>query len=1300
MIDVNELYKIYVKTPALKLMERLDEYDSFYEKAVENRDKEIEDFIAFYNKKQADLRKAETDKDREKLLDSHFGVTPDFINSFDVKIKEVNEVIERMEKERFEISTNIISSIIMKDSSEEEIKYKESIENEFQEILGKIEELRVKIQNDNVIKNRNYKMSVEADNEIFLELQSKKEQLLQYSDKITDNCALWGISPLDLDIDNDTFTLDELNNLYDKYLESMEKEETSGNIIRVIRAKFPDLKVQGVLVLVAIILCFTPILNILSLIFFGGIAYGQIKNKNKAKYYSVLGAITFKIDPMSLSTSMLDESKLLPEELTEEMIEEDPRFDKFCDLIDEIMEREEFKGSVKFQDALNDFSLKRDGFNKEINKIGEKWTIKKECILTDLEKEVEFLKDAKAKALEDYQKFGLRFDKRLVFDSNFVFGIEGDINEQYVDVGLNNVIIRPYNNARVHDSFLRVLYMNIITHINPTNIVVYIYDPNNRGSLFMPFYREELKDVMKIQHNDLTKIIDELRGIADTNLKDLQGRTIHEYNQKAMNEGLTPKKYHLLFILSQPKNVEEDEALRAFFDYSTNVGIMIYMVSDNMQSRKATTFRRPFDDVDDPLVGITDQECRDFAIRHAKAYKNLAPKGGILWTDFINKAFKPEQFWSGNGSSFIDIYPGFLNGDPSEVPIFPFGNEGDIHMIGVGGTGAGKSVFINHCIATATWLYSPRELELWLADFKGVEFTFYLGSEKFPAILPHMAACLCTADPDFATSLFKAFRDMADFRYEEMKGAGVKNMPGWNDLVVQNVSMSKQSGEEMRKPQALIDLHRDDKSPYNPIWTDEDYWPRVWFIVDEFQVIFEKADPKNLESINADITQISKVARAAGAHIFFTSQSMKKTVSADILNQFSLRFGLRCAEDTSQDIMGSKLSSSITAKNGWLYVKTVSLKPEEAKFIKTPFIEDKEKDEYQSLTLEAANVDYSRDSYIEAADKLHASPLHAHIARLADEAKKRGMLRKIPPVKYSESDECKFEYLENAFKNKAIIAKLPKFGVFFLGDRMAYSANQAPENVILGAKNNTHIFSVFNDNQDPPKFFKSLMYNIKHNTIEKEIIEERKAMLESRLKSCTSDEERASIENQLKDVKGQTILIHASSNDLGYVMEADLYLDERLAHFYDEKVKPIEILNWVEKVMESRRANPKEKERPIWVFCLGWDKAQGVGVDPDHMMRGKMTSILSLCGELNIHFIFICSSLGKITEAVFSTCNILIAGRVDSDTSIMLMKSKIANKTEPKNGWMYIRRDGKCTRVKIYQSEITREIAADEIYIQ
>ena len=74
------------------------------------------------------------------------------------------------------------------------------------------------------------------------------------------------------------------------------------------------------------------------------------------------------------------------------------------------MEREEFKGSVKFQDALNDFSLKRDGFNKEINKIGEKWTIKKECILTDLEKEVEFLKDAKAKALEDYQKFGLRFD--------------------------------------------------------------------------------------------------------------------------------------------------------------------------------------------------------------------------------------------------------------------------------------------------------------------------------------------------------------------------------------------------------------------------------------------------------------------------------------------------------------------------------------------------------------------------------------------------------------------------------------------------------------------------------------------------------------------------------------------------------------------------------------------------------------------------------------------------------------------------------------------------------------------------
>lgn len=1300
MESVDDIYKVYVENPCKKFLEVLDKYDKDYEGLTSKRPKNIEDFLEFYRQKELSIAQAgDNEKEKKKAIKKHFGLTPNFFLDINKQIEEVQKVIDRIKQEKFEISIDIIPALIMKEQNDKEIQFREGIEAEYDAIVSQVEALRTNIQNDNVKKNRDYELSVKADNEVFVELQNKKEILLKYSDKITDNCALWGISPLDIDIDSDTFSLEELNVLYDKYIAAMDKEESGENIIKLLKSKVPDPKMQAAIIGIAFILCFTPLLNVLSLVFFGGIAAGQIRNKNKAKYYSVLGAITFKIDPMSMSTSNLDKSKLLPEIITDEMLDTDPRFQKFNDLIEDVMEREEFTGASVYQNALNGFSMKKDNFLSEVKRFERIWNDKRDAIVSDLHQEIEFLKDAAKKGLNDYEKFGDRFSKSLVFDSNFTLGCRDDIDEQFVDVGLNNVIIKPSMNDRVHNAFLRLLYVNVITHVNPTNLVVHIYDPNNRGSLFMPFYNGDLKDIIKFEHTDLGKLIEELRTIADENLKNLAGYTIHEYNKKADEEGLTPKKYHLLFVLSQPKNVEEDEALRSFFDYSTNVGIMIYLVSNNMQSNQAITFRRPFQGVDDPIYDYDDQKCREFALKHVEAYKDLAPKGGILWNDFISNVFTPEEFWTGNGSEFIDIYPGYIDGDPTVHPGFPFGNEGDIHMIGVGGTGAGKSVFINHCIATATWLYSPKELELWLADFKGVEFSFYLGNEKFPAILPHISACLCTADPDFATSLFKAFRDKADFRYVEMMAAGVKNMPGWNGLVVQNCKHTELTGEEIRKPSKLIDLHKKDKHPYSPTWTEEDYWPRVWFIVDEFQVIFEKADPKNLESINADITQISKVARAAGAHIFFTSQSMKKTVSADILNQFSLRFGLRCAEDVSQEIMGSKLSSSITAKNGWLYIKTVSLKPEDAKFCRTPFIQNDIDKQFRSLTLESAGVDYTKDDYLEGCKKLHGSVLHEHIARTCVEAKKRGMLHKNPPVTYNEKDECKFSFLEDVYKNEAIIAKLPKYGVFFMGDRMAYSENQAPENVILTAKNNSHIFAVFNDDNDIPMFFKTIVYNIKHNKIEQEIINERTAQFKAMLEEAESPEETHAILKKLENVQGQTILYHAANMDMGYICEVDKYLDDRTKQFYSEKSTYKDVFDWVNNVMESRKEHPEQKERPLWVICIGWDKLRGVGVDMDTMYRAKLISTLALCGELNIHFIWICTGLGKISEPIFSNFNVLVAGRVDSDTSVMLLKSKVAAKTEPANGWMYIKKDGVTNRVKIYQSEITREIAKEEIIL-
>ena len=130
------------------------------------------------------------------------------------------------------------------------------------------------------------------------------------------------------------------------------------------------------------------------------------------------------------------------------------------------------------------------------------------------------------------------------------------------------------------------------------------------------------------------------------------------------------------------------------------------------------------------------------------------------------------------------------------------------------------------------------------------------------------------SDPDYSRSLFTAIREESERRYNRLKQMKFRNIVEHND--------------EMRKQ-----------------GREDEIIPRIIFLVDEFQVIYTKADSKTIESVNTDITILSKVARAAVVHVIFCSQSMKGTISSDILNMFTLRICLRCEPEVSLQILGT-----------------------------------------------------------------------------------------------------------------------------------------------------------------------------------------------------------------------------------------------------------------------------------------------------------------------------------------------------------------------------------------------------------
>ncbi|MCM1440110.1 MAG: FtsK/SpoIIIE domain-containing protein, partial [Roseburia sp.] len=809
--------------------------------------------------------------------------------------------------------------------------------------------------------------------------------------------------------------------------------------IRLLREKVPDVKKQGVIVLIVLLLCFTPALDVAAIVFFIGIVVLMRKSAKQAKRYGILSALLYNINPDRMAHSVVDESQLLPEEINDEDLDNYPELEPFNALYDETDQRFS-EDSKRAEQAvfMNEFAMQRPG----IEQLTQEYISKVQGMLRQCSDNVIALANKANAAYEElkakYKGFGYEFNESGVFDTNFVFGRK-DFIEEKMDIGTRNLIIRPGDDQALLDSFIRLLYVNAITHVNYMKLMVFIYDPNGMGRSVMPLYVSTLEACFRIMQDGLDELLSQLTVEAQKNFEIMRGSSILEYNNMCVQNERDTLTYKLLFVLSQPKTIEENEKLASLFQYSAESGILIWIVSDTMEATDKTyVFNKPFAGVANP---VRDQDNRDWCRNVTKLYadfrKNYKPPS-LDWSKFMTVCCPPDKQWSFNCDDNIYLYPGFTNGDPDLCDGYPIGNGGNVHCLGVGTTGAGKSIFIHHMIQTMCEMYSPQELQLWLCDFKGTEFKFYMKSETFPYSLPHIKACLCTSDGAFAMSLLHALRVETDKRFEQMKNPN--DHLDW---------LNYNDGEPIP--------NTDNAKNWNRYWRDrakermddrylENCYPRAFLIADEFQVMFQVADTKCIDTITTDMTQISKLGRAANVSMFFVSQSMKGTLSADILNQFSLRFALRCTADVSMDIMGTPYAAENLPRFGGLYVSATGIKKENQPKVSTPGIDNE--------------------------------TIHNSTKILAE----RAVNEKIKPydlITYEESTKHPISELEELYDDLEKEGRLPNESLIVFGERMAYSENRAPDNAIVAKKNNENFMCCFSDYNDYVLFFNQMMVNLK-----------------------------------------------------------------------------------------------------------------------------------------------------------------------------------------------------------------------------
>lgn len=183
-------------------------------------------------------------------------------------------------------------------------------------------------------------------------------------------------------------------------------------------------------------------------------------------------------------------------------------------------------------------------------------------------------------------------------------------------------------------------------------------------------------------------------------------------------------------------------------------------------------------------------------------------------------------------------------------------NRGHYHAFVIGETGSGKSRFLHDIIINMIAKYSPEDVELYLMDFKGVEFNPYRDIKHSRVILV----------------------DRADER-----------------ITYEVIRELKQKMEERQK--ILAAAGASDVDEYNKMSADS-HISQIILVADECQTLFtDNAKNTKLQTeMIATIALIAQQGRAYGVHLLLATQSLTNApkLRSDILNQIGEHYILPC----------------------------------------------------------------------------------------------------------------------------------------------------------------------------------------------------------------------------------------------------------------------------------------------------------------------------------------------------------------------------------------------------------------------